>query len=123
MYTEAEKATYEVIGANELKVGENEIVIKVTSLDESTTTEYKVKFEMLAKEEEDAIQTVGPDVTEKPIKHSDELSLVVKLKDNALLLLVYVLALVEFIQVIYLYLKLEKTKKELEEKKTRTGAK
>ena len=38
-------------------------------------------------------------------------------------LLVYVLALVEFIQVIYLYLKLEKTKKELEEKKTRTGAK
>jgi len=123
-YTEAEGATFEVIGADELKVGENEVIVKVTSLDESTTTEYKVTFEMLAKEEEDAMQTVGPNVTpDNEITTEKDISLLDRIKDNALTILVYILAWVEFAQVIYLYVKLEKTKKQLEEKKTRNGAK
>lgn len=123
-YTEAEKATYEVIGADNLKVGQNEVIIKVTSLDETTTTEYKVTFEMLAKEEEDAMQTIGPNV--KPnnkVTNKSISDLWEKVKANGLLIIVYVLAIVEFIQVIYLYIKLEKTRKELEDKKTRAGAK
>ena len=121
-YTEAEYATYEVIGEDELKVGENKIVVKVTSLDESTTTEYTVVFEMLAKEEENALQVVGPNVTDEPNISTDDAKIFEKLKANALVIIVYFLALVEFIQVIYLYVKLEKTKKELAEKKTRNGA-
>lgn len=122
-YTEAEKATYEVIGADNLKVGENEVVIKVTSLDGTTTTEYKVTFEMLAKEEEDAMQTIGSNV--KPnnqVTNKIGSDLWDKVKVNGLLIIVYILAIVEFIQVIYLYNKLEKVKKELEDKKTRAGA-
>jgi len=123
-YTEAEGATYEVVGADELKVGENEVIVKVISLDESTTTEYKVTFEMLAKEEENAMQTVGPNVApNSQLKIGNEISFLDKIKANALTILVYILAVVEFIQVIYLYIKLEKTKKELEDKKTRNGAK
>ena len=37
-----------------------------------------------------------------------------KVKANGLLIIVYILAIVEFVQVIYLYVKLEKTKKEFE---------
>lgn len=123
VYTEAEKSTYIVSGADELKVGQNEIVVKVTSLDESTTTEYKVVFEMLDKEkdEEDAMQVVGPNTTENN-KPNKEVTIMDKIKANSLLIIVYILAIVEFVQVIYLYVKLEKTKKELEEKKTRAGA-
>lgn len=124
VYTEAEKATYVVTGADELKVGQNEIVVKVTSLDESTTTEYKVVFEMLEEEkEEDAMQVVGPNTTEKDEnKTKNEITFIDKVKANGLLIIVYILAIVEFVQVVYLYVKLEKTKKELESKKTRAGA-
>ena len=113
VYTEAENATYVVEGADNLKVGENKIVVKVTSYDESTTTEYVVTFEMLAKEEEDAYVSIyteggnensGKETANKVIKF---------LGNGPLLILVYVLALVEFVQVIYLYIKLNKTKKEL----------
>ena len=121
-YTEAEYATYEVTGDKELKVGENKIVVKVTSLDESTTTEYTVVFEMLDKEEENALQVVGPNVTNDPTPITNDVTIWDKLKANSLVILVYLLALVEFIQVIYLYVKLEKTRAELAEKKTRAGA-
>lgn len=122
-YTEAEEATYEIIGADKLVVGENKITVKVKSLDESTTTEYTVTFEMLEKEEQDAMQTIGPNVDENDKTNIEkDITVWEKLKANGLLITVYILALVEFVQVIYLYIKLEKTKKELEEKKTRAGA-
>ena len=122
-YTEAENATYEIIGADILNVGKNEIVVRVTSNDESTTTDYTVTFEMLAKEEENALQVVGPNISNTNDSQNEEITIFDKLQANGLVILVYILALVEFIQVIYLYIKLEKTKKELDEKKSRTGAK
>ena len=117
-YTEAEQATYVVEGETNLKVGENTVKIIVTSLDESTTTEYTVTFEMLAKEEENAYVSVYNENknngnVNKPVDKKEGF-LVNILNNNTLVILVYVLALVEFGQVIYLYVKLNKTKKELE---------
>ena len=120
-YTEAEKATYEIIGADDLKVGSNEVVVKVTSLDGTTTTEYKVKFEMLAKEEQDLKQTVGQNIDSNNTD-KDGITFLDKIKANLLLIIVYILAIVEFVQVIYLYIKLEKVKKQLENRNKRTGA-
>ncbi len=117
-FTEAEEATYTVEGADNLKVGENKIVVTVTSLDKSTTTEYTVTFEMLAKEEENAYVSIYGENnsngnTSKPVEKSEGFLMNI-LNNNTLVIFVYVLALVEFGQVIYLYVKLNKTKKELE---------
>lgn len=122
-YTEAEQATYTVEGADNLKVGENKIVVTVTSLDESTTTEYTVTFEMLAKEEENAYVSIYNENknngnSSKPTEKNEGF-LVNILNNNTLVILVYVLALVEFGQVIYLYVKLNKTKQELEEERAK----
>lgn len=122
-YTEAEEATYIVEGADNLKVGENKIVVTVTSLDESTTTEYTVTFEMLAKEEENAYVSIYGENnnignSSKPTEKSEGFLMNV-LNNNTLVILVYVLALVEFGQVIYLYIKLNKTKKELESERAK----
>ena len=122
-YTEAEQATYTVEGADNLKVGENKIVVTVTSLDESTTTEYTVTFEMLAKEEENAYVSIYNENnnignSSKPAEKSEGFLMNV-LNNNTLVILVYVLALVEFGQVIYLYVKLNKTKQELEEERAK----
>ena len=122
-YTEAEQATYTVEGADNLKVGENKIVVTVTSLDESTTTEYTVTFEMLAKEEENAYVSIYNENknngnSSKPTEKNEGF-LVNILNNNTLVILVYVLALVEFGQVIYLYVKLNKTKQEPEEERAK----
>ncbi len=117
-FTEAEQATYVVEGADKLKVGENTVKVIVTSLDESSTTEYTVIFEMLAKEEENAYVSIynenNPNGnSSKPTERSEGFLMNI-LNNNTLVILVYVLALVEFGQVIYLYIKLNNTKKELE---------
>ena len=127
-YPEAEQATYEVFGNENLKVGENEITILVTSKDETSTTKYIVKFEMLSKEETDALQTVSPYVEQDntSIKDKEELKWQTELwntvKENSTVILLYLLALVEFVQVVYLYTELEKVKNANEPKETRRKA-
>ena len=85
-------------------------IVKVTSLDKTTTTEYKVVFEMAAKEETNALQVVNPYVEQEPtIEKKDSNSSTWKeiLIDNATIILLYILALVEFAQVVYLYVELK----------------
>lgn len=109
-YTVAENATYEIIGNENLKEGKNTIVIKVTSLDKTTTTEYKVVFEMTAKEETNALQVVNPyteNETKVEQKESNSSTWKEILIDNATIILLYILALVEFAQVVYLYVQLK----------------
>lgn len=128
VYPEAEQATYEVFGNENLKVGENEITILVTSKDETSTTKYIVKFEMLSKEETDALQTVSPYVEQDntSIKDKEELKWQTELwntvKENSTVILLYLLALVEFVQVVYLYTELEKIKNVNAPKETRRKA-
>lgn len=110
-YTEAEEATYEIIGNENLKVGENEIIIKVTSKDKSTTTEYKVKFEMLSEEETNALKSleVSPysENTLQKQEYDWKKELWNTVKENSTIILLYLLAIVEFVQVVYLYTKLK----------------
>lgn len=116
-YTEAEKATYEIIGNENLKVGSNEVIVKVTSKDKSTTTEYKIKFEMLSQEETNALRNleVSPyaeTTTKNNEKYNWKSELWNTLKENSTIILLYLLALVEFIQVVYLYTKLKEVNPE-----------
>ena len=109
-YTVSEKATYEIIGNENLKEGQNTIIVKVTSLDKTSTTEYKVVFEMVAKEETNALQVVNPYVEQEPViqqNDSDSSSWKQILVDNATIILLYILALIEFAQVVYLYVELK----------------
>ena len=107
-YTVAEEATYEIIGNENLKEGENEIIIKVTSKDKSNTLEYKVKFNMMSKEETNALQVVSPYVeVDTTQKNSNVKSFKEIIIDNSTIILLYLLALVEFIQVVYLYVQLK----------------
>lgn len=109
-YTVSEKATYEIIGNENLKEGENTIVIKVTSYDETNTVEYKVTFEMLSKEETDALQVVSPYTDVAPVieQKGDIDAIKETLIENSTIILLYILALVEFAQVVYLYVELKK---------------
>lgn len=108
VYTVAEGATYEIIGNENLKEGENTIKIIVTSKDKTNTKEYTITFEMMSKEESDALKTISI-YTEEPskveIKGKSRMWKI--LEENATIILLYLLALVEFGQVIYLYVQLK----------------
>ncbi|MDD3303598.1 MAG: cadherin-like beta sandwich domain-containing protein [Clostridia bacterium] len=111
-FPEIEAAKVEITGNDKLIVGENNIVIKVTSADGSTTKEYKIK---VVKEETVAALNGNDDnddiplvTKEKPTSLFDKI--VSAVKNNALLVLMYVFVIVEFIQIIYLYRKLNKGK-------------
>ena len=105
-YTMSEKATYEIIGNENLKEGENTITIKVTSYDETNVVEYKVTFEMMSKEETNAMQQVNNTPTTKEEKEEDEFKQAII--DHSTIILLYLLALIEFGQVVYLYIELKK---------------
>lgn len=105
-YTVSEKAEYEIIGNKDLKEGQNTIVVKVTSYDETSIKEYKLTFEMLSKEETNALQIVEPDIKENnEAEETSELKQI--LIDNSTIILLYILALIEFAQVVYLYIQLK----------------
>lgn len=106
-FTVSEKAEYEIIGNENLKEGENTIIIKVTSYDEASTLEYKVTFEMMSKEETNALQVVSPYIEIAPNEQQELKTLKELLIENSTIILLYILALVEFAQVIYLYVQLK----------------
>ena len=106
-YPTNENSKVEIIGNENLILGENIITIKVTSEDETSTKEYKISFIR----EEGVTQTQAladvdnnNDIGIKSIL-KDILSVI---KQNALLLLMYLLVIVEFIQILYLYKELRK---------------
>lgn len=109
-YTVSEKATFEIIGNENLKEGKNTIIVKVTSADETNIVEYKVTFEMMSKEESNAFQVVNPYVEVNPYDSQKDTGLKTMkelLIENSTIILLYILALVEFGQVIYLYIQLK----------------
>ena len=117
-YPTNENAKVEIIGNENLVLGENVITIKITSEDGTSTKEYKIKF---VREEEtletQALTEVKPtDDNEFSIKSicKDILQIV---KANALLLLMYLLVIVEFVQILYLYKKLREKEAPKDENK------
>lgn len=124
-YTVAEEATYEIIGNENLKEGENTIVVKVTSKDKSTTTEYKITFEMLSEEETNALQVVSPYTESSNYVNTDNDNETKGIKEiimeNSTIILLYLLALVEFAQVVYLYVQLKSVNPDAVTVKRRKG--
>lgn len=110
-YPISEEATYEIIGNENLKEGINTITVKVTSADKTSTVEYKVTFEMMSKEETNALQVVNPYVEttphDKTLEQNEESPLAKAIRKHSTIILLYILALVEFVQVIYLYVQLK----------------
>lgn len=106
-YPTNENAKVEIIGNENLVLGENVITIKITSEDGTSTKEYKIKFVR----EEATIETQA--LSDVEITDNEEFSIKAILKEalevikaNALLLLMYLLVIVEFVQILYLYKKL-----------------
>lgn len=109
-YTVSERANFEIIGNENLKEGKNTIIVKVTSADETSTVEYKVTFEMMSKEETNALQVVNPYAEVNPQKNqqnTNKQTFKDALMEHSTIILLYILALIEFGQVVYLYIQLK----------------
>ncbi len=109
-YTVSEKATYEILGNEDFKEGENTIIIKVTSFDGTNELEYKVTFEMMSEQETNALQIVQPNdnnIGSAIMNEKTEKTFWDLVAENSTIILLYLLALVEFGQVIYLYVQLQ----------------
>ena len=117
-YTVAEQATYEIIGNENFKEGENTIYIKVTSKDKNNTKEYKVTFDMMSKDETSALQVVNPYVdvnynSNNKVENNND-GIKEALSEHSTIILLYLLALVEFAQVVYLYVQLKNINPEVD---------
>ena len=125
-YAKAEQAKVEILNNENLKEGENTVVIKVTSKDGTSTTEYKVTFNMLPEEETNALTNVTI-YSEAKTPTYDGISawdgIKESLKKHATIILLYVLALIEFAQVVYLYVQLKSVNPDVVEVKRRNKAK
>ena len=117
VFPENQNATFEISGNENLKVGLNEIKILVTAEDKTTTKEYVLTVNKLDTKKEE----------NKPDKVEDQNSLAVaennafisnKIKTDSetqLLILVYILAVVEFFEILYLFMQLRERNKENDE--------
>lgn len=110
-------AKIEIIGADNLvDEGQGEITIKVTAPDGTTTKEYKIKYtvkqatadEILDKQIQDHLKEIQDSKTKKEIVLSYLKYIWSAIKKNYLLILMYLLILIEFIQIIVLRRKLKK---------------
>lgn len=113
-FTKNENAKVEIIGNENLKVGENEIKIIVTAEDGVTKKEYKLKVTKNEEtiDEENALKNTERSSSQKFKDFMENIWLSVKA--NALLVLMYCFIVVEFIQIVYLYKQLNKKDEILE---------
>lgn len=108
-FGENENVKIEITGNDELVEGDNTIKVKVTSEDGTTVKEYVIKVKKDSSlveenniEEINALQDTDNDKFPKNILN--------KIKSNWLLVLMYVVIIVEFIQIVYLYKHRDKNK-------------
>lgn len=118
VFPENKNATFVIEGNDTLKVGENEIKIIVTAEDKVTTKEYVLKVNKLEMVEDKNDNTL---IDENPLvdtKDTTDNIIVSKLKSDTetqILVLVYILAVVEFFEILYLFFQLrEKNKYDIE---------
>ena len=112
-FPEIEEAKVEVFGNDELNYGENSVVVNITSKDGTTSKEYKIK---VIRKEPEVVETnavVSQEANNSSTNLEQEEKLKTKLvnlseaiKDNALLVLMYIFIVVEFFEILYLYCKL-----------------
>lgn len=119
-FGENENVKVEITGNDKLVEGENTITVKVTSEDGATTKEYviKVKKDSSLVEENDIQEINSLQDTNNDNKIvSFFKNLWSKIKENWLIVIMYIFILVEFFEIVYLYRHKErKVKKESNEK-------
>ena len=118
-FGENENVKIDIIGNDKLKYGDNKIDIKVTSEDGTTTTVYCITV----KRDSDIVTENKIEYINTFIEPEEEENNIFKkyinsIKDNWLICVMFVLIVIEFIQIIYLY----KKQKKKEEKIKRNGA-
>lgn len=111
-FTASDKAKVEIQGNEILNEGENSIKIVVTAEDGNTIKEYIIKYDKEAKplgveDETNSLEESNKDLNEN-LNESNSSNIWQVIKDNALLLLMYLVVLVEFVQIVYLYRELKK---------------
>lgn len=112
IFPENSNATFEIQGADELKVGENKIKIIVTAEDKKTTKEY---FLNVVKKEEPVVEVIGPVVEDNSyaeVESDGPLNTIKTSMEFQLLILVYILAVVEFLEILYLFFQLREKKED-----------
>lgn len=110
-YTSSDNAKLEIIGNENLKVGENKITIRVTSENKKVVKDYVVSFNKLYSEEKDEVVEKSPSkVSENEITLGDRIKeyYTNNIKPNSAILILYLFICIEFIQVVYLYNRLKK---------------
>mgnify|MGYP004645882601 CR=1 FL=1 len=118
-FGENENVKIDIIGNDKLKYGDNKIDIKVTSEDGTTTKVYCITV----KRDSDIVTENKIEYINTFIEPEEEENNIFKkyinsIKDNWLICVMFVLIVIEFIQIIYLY----KKQKKKEEKIKRNGA-
>lgn len=103
-FGENENVKVEITGNDKLVEGENTITVKVTSEDGTTTKEYIIKVKKDSSlVEENVIEEINS------LKDTDDDSIsgfqkfLNNLKSNWLLILMYIVIIVEFVEIVYLY--------------------
>lgn len=121
-FGENENVKVEITGNDKLVEGENTITVKVTSEDGTTTKEYVIKVKKDSSlVEENNIQEINSlqDTNNDNKIVSFFKNLWSKIKENWLLVLMYIFIIIEFFEIVYLYrhqerkVKKESNKKEL----------
>lgn len=119
-FGENENVKVEITGNDKLVEGENTITVKVTSEDGTTTKEYviKVKKDSSLVEENDIQEINSLQDTNNDNKIVTFFkNLWSKIKENWLIVLMYIFIIIEFIEIVYLYRHQErKVKKEFNKK-------
>jgi len=110
-YTTSDNAKIEIIGNENLKVGENKITIRVTSENGKVVKDYVLTFNKLYSDEETV--TLSEDAlkeTESKSSLGDKIKSFYNntIKPNMTVLTLYLFIWVEFVQVVYLYERLKK---------------
>ena len=110
-------AKIEITGADNLvDEGQGEIIIKVTAPDGITTKEYKIKYtikaatseQVLDKDMEDHLKDIQESKTKKEVVLAYLKYIFSAIKKNYLLILMYLLVLLEFIEIVALRKKLKR---------------
>lgn len=114
-YTNSENAKIEIIGNENLEVGEGKVTIRVTSENGKVTKDYVVSFNKLYSEEETKLVDVYGDSSsytnskdEKSLWDSIKAFYNNTLKENMTVIFLYIFVWVEFVQIVYLYERLKK---------------
>ena len=109
-YTTADNAKVEIIGNEELKVGEQKVTIRVTSENGKVVKDYVVSFNKLYSEDVVSIYEDNDKKVENKTSFGESLKNFYynKLKPNMTVIILYFFIWVEFIQVVYLYTRLKK---------------